>query len=189
MNGSDNDNKDLIWDLDRFKQQQRAAEFIKLFENKLCVFSKSVEQLYTSYSIFFPEDFNHKMVVLPDPHAYHDTYFNIVGGSVLPTGLNIIPGDMVGREGLHITVPVRAPDGSKKTKAVPLQKGLRLINQRFPEGRRFLPVLVKGDLREFEARMPMLHLHRIQVHVLTDRSEMERGGIERTIEERLALLR
>lgn len=25
----------------------------------------------------------------------------------------------------------------------------------------FLPILVKGDLREYEARMPSLHLHRI----------------------------
>lgn len=187
MNASD-DNKDLVWDLDRFKQQQQAAEFIQLFENKLCVFSQSVQQLYSNYSVFFPEDHNRKMVVLPDPHAYHDTYFNIAAAAVSPTGLNIIPGAMVGREGLHITVPVRAPDGSKKTKAVPLQKGLGLINQRFPQGRRFLPVLMKGDLREFEARMPLLHLHRIQVHLLTDRSELERGSIERTIEERLALL-
>ena len=55
-----NDNKDLVWDLEAFNQRQRAIDFVMGFENRLCVFSGSVEQLYTNYNIFFPNEEDRK---------------------------------------------------------------------------------------------------------------------------------
>jgi hypothetical protein len=46
------DNNDLVWDLDSFQKRQRAQDFVMGFENQLCVYSGSVEQLYTNYNIF-----------------------------------------------------------------------------------------------------------------------------------------
>lgn len=45
-------NNDLVWDITAFNQRQRAIDFVMGFENKLCVFSNPVEQLYTNYNIF-----------------------------------------------------------------------------------------------------------------------------------------
>jgi hypothetical protein len=44
---------------------------------------------------------------------------------------------------------------------------------------------MKGDLREFQHRMPMLHLHRIKLGGLGMRSQMERDGIRRVIQNKL----
>jgi len=48
-----------------------------------------------------------------------------------------------------------------------------------------LPILTKGDLREFETKHPSLHLHRIILDKLDDRSSLERKGIQNVIKEKL----
>ena len=62
-------NQDLIWDLDSMARRELAERFIQLFENRLCVYSESVSQLYTNYNLHFPSEQGRKMVVLPNPYA------------------------------------------------------------------------------------------------------------------------
>lgn len=184
MSSNEQENKDLVWDLDAFHSRQLAATFIKRFENKLCVYSSSVEQLYTNYTIYFPEDENRRMVILPDPYAYHDTFQNIPEHAVTKTGMNIVPGEVTGKTGLYLTIPVISA-GKRSTKVIALQSALRIINSKRPAHDPLLPVLMKGDLREFQHRAPMLHLHRIKLDALGQRSQLERDGIRRVIERKL----
>ncbi len=179
-------NRDLVWDLMNFKRRQLAAHFIKRFENKLCIYSGSVEQAYTNYSIYFPEEENRKMVILPNPYAYHDTFQGIPERAVTGTGMNIIPGEVIGKAGLFLTVPVAGGGSSGgQAKVIALQAALKAINARRPEHDPFLPVLIKGDLREFKQQAPMLHLHCIRLHLLGERSELERNSLRRVIERKL----
>ena len=180
------DNKDLVWDLDAFNQRQRAVDFVLGFENRLCVFSNSVDQLYTNYNIFFPKEEERKLVILPNPYAPHDTYNGIPSVSVVPTGMEIIPGVYQNKACLLLRIPFRS--GTVKYRAVPLQMGLKIVRQQRPSNKPFLPVLMKGDLRELNATTPCLHLHAIRVDLLTDHSTLERNGIQRVIEERLSVL-
>ena len=84
------ENKDLVWELDGFNQKQEAIDFAMGFENKLCVFSGTVGQLYTNYNIFFPQEESRKLVILPNPYAHHDTFHGIPEAAVSATGLYII---------------------------------------------------------------------------------------------------
>lgn len=180
------DNKDLVWDLEAFNQRQRAIDFVMGFENRLCVFSGSVEQLYTNYNIFFPKEEDRKLVILPNPYTPHDTFNGIPADAVTATGLNIVPGIHQGSAALFLSIPFRG--GRSKNKIVPLQMGLRVVRQQLPASRPFLPVLMKGDLRELDASTPCLHLHAIHLDRLVEHSEMERKGIQSVIEQRLAQL-
>lgn len=181
------DNKDLIWDLDAFNQRQRAVDFVLGFENKLCVFSSAVSQLYTNYNIFFPKEEERKLVILPNPYSPHDTFNGIPMETVVPTGMEILPGIYKTKPCLLLRIPFRS--GTVKHRTVPLQMGLQIIKQQRPSSKPFLPVLMKGDLRELEASTPCLHLHAIQLDKLTDHSTLERNGIQKVIEQRLAVLR
>ena len=179
-------NRDLVWDLVNFKRRQLAANFIKRFENKLCIYSGSVEQLYTNYSIYFPEEENRRMVILPNPHAYHDTFQNVPEQAVTRTGMNIIPGEVLGKSGLFLTIPVPGENGGGgQAKVIALHSALKAINARRPPHDPFLPVLIKGDLREFKQQAPMLHLHCIRLHLLGERSELERSSLRRVVEHKL----
>lgn len=180
------DNKDLIWDLDAFNQRQRAVDFVMGFENKLCVYSSSVEQLYTNYNIFFPREEDRKLVILPNPYMPHDTFNNILAGAVTPTGMEIIPGIYQSRPCLFLRIPFRS--GSVKYRALPLQMGLKIVREKLSSGKPFLPVLMKGDLRELDASTPCLHLHAIHLARLEEHSALERSGIHKVIEQRLRLL-
>lgn len=177
-------NKDLVWDMHEFSQRELAAEFVKRFENKLCVYSSSVEQLYSNYNIYFPEDENRKMVILPNPYAHHDTFQGIPEEAIITTGMSILPGELIGKKGLHLSIPFKSGK-SKKIRIVPLQAGLRAINNSRPAGKPFLPIVMKGDLREIENRVPSLHLHTVELDKLKSRSELERNGIRKAIAERL----
>ncbi len=182
---SDQANNDLIWDMGQFHHRKLATEFVKRFENKLCVYSESVEQIYSNYNIYFPEDEGRKMVILPDPYSYHDTFQGIPQDAIQTTGLTIVPGEVIGKQGLHLTVPFKNNEGKKKYRVVPLQAGIRAINKRRPENNPFLPILMKGDLREIENKVPALHLHSVRIDKLSRRSAMERSGLQRVIADKL----
>jgi hypothetical protein len=183
---SSSDNKDLIWDLDAFNQHQRAVDFVMGFENKLCVYSSSVEQLYTNYNIFLPKEEDRKLVILPNPYSPHDTFNGITEKAVVSTGMEIIPGVYQSRPCLFLRIPFRS--GTVKYRSVPLQMGLDIVRKKLPPNKPFLPVLMKGDLRELDASTPCLHLHAIRLDRLEEHSMLERSGIHKVIEQRLRQL-
>lgn len=182
------DNNDLVWNLEAFKQRQRAQDFVLGFENKICVYSGSVGQLYTNYNIFFPKEESRKLVILPNPYAQHDNFNGINEAFVKPTGLCIVPGEPgTPAEGkLFLIIPFRS--GKTRFRRVPLQVGLNVINQQRPDGKSLLPVLVKGDLRELDKRTPCLHLHALELAGLDDLSQLALNDIQRVILEHLAEL-
>lgn len=184
MTTSQQENNDLVWDLDGFQHRKLAEEFVKRFENKLCVYSASVEQIYSNYSIYFPEGEGRKMVILPEPYAYHDTFQGVPEEAIKKTGLTIVPGELIGKKGLHLTIPFKRGSG-KEVRVVPLHVGISAINKHRSEDNPFLPILMKGDLREIKSNIPALHLHSISVDCLGARSALERNDIRQTIIEKL----
>lgn len=175
----------LIWRLSHFNNHRRAIRFVKQFQDTLCVYSGPVEQLYTNFEISVPEQDDRSLIILPNPYAYHDTFNGIPAEAVKETGITIIPGDLLGKEGLYMTLPMRNRDGKRVTRNVPLKVGLlTLIRHEKPEAP-FLPVITKGDLRSFRKDDPCLHLQRIVPREITERSVMEVSSIRRVIIEKL----
>lgn len=180
-------NPDLIWDLDHLARRELAERFIQIFENRLCVYSESVRQLYTNYNLHFPSDIGRKMVILPNPYAFHDTLHDIDAMAVRRTGLHILPGKLLGKSGLLLTR--RDQEGQSSWKTMPFKPALaQIISNQKKLDDVFLPILMKGDLREFGQQMPSLHLHRLQVSKLTHLSRFEREDIQNTITRKLLLL-
>lgn len=179
-------NADLVWDLHKIRQHKRAADFVKKFENKLCVFSSSVRQLYTNYTIFFPETTDRQLVILPDPYAFHDTFSHLDPTAVQSTGLHIIPGNLIGKTGLYLIISHK--DKKVRSVPIPFQEGIRQILRRSNTSDPFLPVLMKGDLRQFNNQLPCLHLHRMRLSALSSLSSLDRESIRSVITEKLMAL-
>lgn len=174
------ENNDLIWDLNKFALMKVAEDFVMSFENKFCVFSASVEQVYTNYSIFFPREEDRKLIILPNPYAHHDTFNGVPESAIKATGLYVVPANPNDPKGrLNMVMPIRGQAAS--TRKVPFEVGLKLINSKRPASKPFLPVLMKGDLRELDRRTPCLHLHMISLANMPRLSNMERQDIQRVI--------
>ena len=166
-------NQDLIWDLDSMARRELAERFIQLFENRLCVYSESVSQLYTNYNLHFPAESGRKMVVLPNPYAFHDTLHGIEVAAVRQTGLCVLPGVVLGKPGLLLTTQMK--DGGSAPKTMPFKQALaEIISDQTKIGDVFLPIM-----------MPYIHLHRLQVQRLTRLSTFERDDIQQTITRKL----
>ena len=179
-------NSDLAWDLDDFTQAQRAMDFVLQFEPTLCVYSPSVEQIYSTYNMFFPDDWDRKLVILPDAGAFHDTFFHIEKSAVTATGLYIVPGQLVGQEGLYLANIDK--DRNLGSRQIPFVAGMRAIINARPDDDPFLPVLAKGDLRELEQSWPVLHLHRVKPSAIANMSELDRTSLSNVISEKLESL-
>ena len=179
--------QDLIWDMDNIARRELAERFIKLFENRLCVYSESVRQLYTNYNLHFPSDMGRKMVVLPNPYAFHDTLHGIDMQAIRKTGLCVLPGAVLGKPGLLLTTQLKS--GGPGPKTMPFKAALaQIISSQKKAGDVFLPIMMKGDLREFDQQMPYIHLHRLQVNSLTRLSSFERDDIQQSITHKLLML-
>lgn len=179
------ENPDLAWDLD-FIHQQRAMDFVLQFEETLCVYSPSVRQIYSNYNIYFPKDWGSKAVILPDPNAFHDTFNFVEREAIVATGLHIIPGDMIQKSGLFLANVNQ--DRSLGSRQIPFVEGMRAVVRQRPQDDPFLPILAKGDLREFEQSWPVLHLHRVRLGEMSNLSEMDRRSIAEAIREKLESL-
>ena len=79
-------------------------------------------------------------------------------------------------------------DRSLGDRRVPFEKGVRTLMKNRPADDPFLPVLAKGDLRGFEEAWTVLHLHRIKLKELGERSELDRVNIRNAVMEKLETL-
>ncbi len=180
-------NDDLAWDLDDFSQAERAMDFVMQFETTLCVYSPTVEQIYSTYNMFFPEDWDRKLVILPDSGAFHDTFYHVNRSSVTATGLNIIPGELIGKTGLYLA-NVDESERNLGPRQVPFEAGMRAIMKARSDDDPFLPVLAKGDLRELEQSWPVLHLHRVNPALIDNMSNLDRSNLTNVVMEKLESL-
>lgn len=173
----------LIWSLQAFENQMRAVNFVRQFSEILCVYSPKVQQLYGSYEIVVPRRENRQLVVVPDLFAFQDTWYHITTRALERTGLMILPGELVRREGLHLRIPF---DNGRRGRVVPLQNGIRAISRSFrDQGRDFLPVITRGDLRALRRKTPLLHLNSLNLKPMADKSRFELNDIRNTIRSRL----
>ncbi|MGQ7959234.1 hypothetical protein ACUTAF_16235 [Pseudomonas sp. SP16.1] len=176
--------RDPGWELGAITERSEAIAFLRRFENRLCIYCRYVEKLYGNYSFVVPQDERGGITILADDSARHETFHDIPAAAVEPTGVHILPGEAVGETGLYLKVP--GEFRLVASRELPFQDGLRLLIERYrARGEHFLPVLVKGDLREFEARMPSLHLHRINTRKLAHGAQPSIDAIRGTIAEHL----
>lgn len=179
-------NQDLIWDFQKSGQDDQEKEFINFFENKLCIFSPSVNKIYTNYNFFFPEDQQRQMVVLPNRYSFHDTLSNISSDAITPTGLHIIPGSRINKKEPYLVISKSDP--KIKPMPIPFKKGIKLILERLHTDNPFLPILTRGDLRQYNETTPSLHLNRLNINKLTSLSQFEKEDIKHVISKNIAKL-
>ena len=179
-------NPDLSWDLDEFSQRERALDFVMQFQSTLCVYSPTVDMIYSTYEIVLPEEENAKLVILPDDSAFYDTFTHILNHAVTPTGLYVVPGELIGKTGLFLANVKE--DRTLGKRQIPFEMGIRTIVANQPKDDPFLPVLTKGDLREFNQSWPVLHMHRVRPNTLEHLSQFDRTNLGNVIMEKLESL-
>ncbi|BFM11440.1 hypothetical protein R50072_15930 [Simiduia litorea] len=172
----------LIWNLAGIVYKEQAVNFLKRFEESLCVFSGTVEQVYANYNIWPVTADSSKLLVLPNAQAHHDTYQDVSNEAVVKTGLFIVPGEAIGKAGLLLAK--RNPETGKFI-FVPFASGLKKVAEKMPDAEPFLPVITNKDLRELNKAAPILHLHRVKPSLLKDLSRFDANSLQHTIQTKM----
>lgn len=173
-------NKDLIWVIGNKVYLESAVCFLKRFESALCLFSTSVDQLYSNYEIVPANNEANRMVAMPNPYAYHDTFSLLNSDAVVPTGIRVIPSEVAGRSGSSKLLMLYKSSKSDQLRSIPLAQGLKKLEKHFGKGR-FLPVMVNNDLQFINGTVPAMHLHRVEIDKLDHLSEFQRHDLQSTI--------
>ena len=179
-------NKDLTWHIGKHHYAESKVRFLKRFETALCLFSKSVAQVYANYQMV-PCENNVSVTAHPNPHAYHDIFNHINSDAIIATGIRIVPSEFVSAAYRHdLAMIFKSPKTGKMT-ALPLAEGIKLIERRMGAGN-FLPVMINSDLQLLKGKIPAMHLHRIDLNKLENLSLFHRSDLQLTIETKMTEL-
>ncbi len=167
--------QELLWDMKHIQHRRQAYEYMRSMKSIFCVYSASVCKLYSNYQVNFHQEQSDDVIeVMPDQNAWHDTFSFVTPEAVRPTGIFLFPGEMFGKEGFYVRLPMK--DGKGKT--MPL---FEAFDQVLGKKDNFLPLIKKGDLREFKSRSPYIHLHWLDLDKLGELSMFQRLDIANTI--------
>ncbi|WP_281648716.1 hypothetical protein [Parendozoicomonas sp. Alg238-R29] len=166
---------ELEWELNNFAHRRKAYEYLRSMKNIFCVYSSSVCKLYSNYQLeFHGEDSEASIEVMPDQNAWHDTFSFVSAKAVRPSGIFMFPGEMFGKSGFYVRLPLKGGKG----KTLPLNEA---FDQVLSKQDNFLPLIKKGDLREFQSKSPYIHLHWLDLDKLDELSTFQRLDIVNTI--------
>lgn len=157
------------------KSREAGKQFLLNVAQYLPVYSPALRQLFLDYEVFFTKK---AVVVLPDPVDYTSTFSQVPELSIRRTGIFLLPNI----NGLSMNI--RLQNG--KTATLSFSQALKLIqnNLRLP----FLPVVKRGDLRDYNQALPCLQLNALVPHKATTMSQFTRNDLTRSIQERLGHL-
>ena len=170
-------NVDLCWELNHIDQRRKAYEYLRSVKNVFCVYSASVCKLYSNYQLQLIEEGDEVVIeVQPDQYAWHDTFSFVSPEAVKPSGIFMFPGEVFGKSGFYVRLPLKGGKGRTMPLAEAFDKVLGKKDN-------FLPLIQKGDLREFESksRSPYIHLHWLDLDKLDELSMFQRLDIANTI--------
>lgn len=176
-------NQDLIWQIGGFDYPENVVNFLKRFEDSFCVFSPSVSQLYSNYTLHRVSSCSRTVITLPNPQAHHDTFFNIPSEAILPTNMFILPREVESKKGWLLAYKFK---NEKKWNSLPLHVGLKKFRNLYGLKDPLLPVILNNDLRKSSKDCkPLMHLHRISLPKLEGLSELQRRDILNVIDEKI----
>lgn len=178
-------NQDLIWCLENNNKDFSSVRFLKYLESALCLFSSSLKQLYSNYEIVGNKD-SSRMVALPNPYAFHDTYDDIIADAIIPTGIHITPSKGFSETSTELSILYRSKD-SGKIKSVNIRNGLKAIQKKYPLDT-FLPVMTTSDLKLINGKLPSLHMHRLDLDKLENLSPFQKTDIKNVIKEKMSTM-
>ncbi|MGI0115761.1 hypothetical protein [Zooshikella sp. RANM57] len=177
------ENPDLFWDISSITNKSKAIHFFQSVSSSFCVYSPTVEKIYSNFEVILPRDHNSGLIVLPNPFAFHDTFNRVNEEAIKSTGILLFPGEVFQRKGLIICLTQAK---TKKIQHIELDSASIFLNRLYLRrfNTPFLPILLNGDLKEFKANSPYLHLHRFDPTAVTELSQFEIKSISNTINER-----
>lgn len=162
---------DLHWSIEEMRTKETGKQFLLNLAQFLPVYSPALKQVYSAYDTYFTKS---AVVILPDPVDFTSTYSHIPEPAVKATGILLHPTP----DGIGVNMRLR----NNKTMTMPLDKAFAVIRKQLRGP--FLPVIKRGDLRDFDQLTPCIHLNALALSQAETLSRFERLDITKALNER-----
>ena len=162
---------DLYWSIEEMRAKETGKRFLLNVAQFLPVYSPALRQVYSDYETYFTKT---AVVILPDPTDFTATYSHIPEEAIKATGILLHPTP----DGIGVNMRLR----NNRSVTMPLEKAFTIIRTQLRGP--FLPVIKRGDLRDFDQLTPCLHLNALVPGAADSLSRFERIDIMRALEER-----
>lgn len=173
----------VVWNISDFRNKAMALQFVTSLRQTLCVYSNTLHHIYGEYAIESVRQDGLSLVVVPQTYSL-ERFTHIPENAISPTGIFVFPGWYFGHKAPYVmTLPVRDGKRMKRSRPILPENTFHMIEKRIP-GKTFLPLLQRGDLREFNQRTPYVHLHRLLPEKLDTLSAFDRGQLSGLILDR-----
>jgi hypothetical protein len=163
---------DLHWSIEEMRTKETGKQFLLNLAQFLPVYSPALRQVYSEYDTHFTKT---AVVILPDPVDFTSTYSHIPEIAVKATGILLHPT----ADGVGVNMRLK----NNKAVTLPLTQAFGLIRNQLRGP--FLPVIKRGDLRDFDQLTPCIHLNALALGRAETLSRFERLDITRTLDERV----
>lgn len=166
---------DLHWSIEEMRTKETGKQFLLSLAQFLPVYSPALRQVYSDYDTHFTKS---AVVVLPDPVDFTSTYSHIPEPAVKATGILLHPTP----DGIGVNMRLR----NHKSITLPLNQAFGLVRNQLRGP--FLPVIKRGDLRDFDQLTPCIHLNALALNRAETLSRFERRDITKALDARVSEL-
>jgi hypothetical protein len=163
---------DLHWSIEEMRTKETGKQFLLSLAQFLPVYSPALRQVYSDYDTYFTKS---AVVILPDPVDFTSTYSHIPEPAVKATGILLHPTP----DGIGVNMRLK----NNKTVTLSLPRAFMLIRHQLKGA--FLPVIKRGDLRDFDQLTPCIHLNALALTRAETLSRFERRDITKALDARV----
>lgn len=167
------ENFEILKNLKEIENSAAVFNFLKAFENKLFIYSPSVEKIYLNYSFIFPNKELNNIAILPNHKDEMSKVHNISIKYISKKPyVSVMPADII--DGNGTVVKILNSDTINSSKYLKIE--LDIIKKIQDEitnihGHDFYPIVLTNGIRRLHESLPVIDIYHL------DLIELEKDGI------------
>jgi hypothetical protein len=177
---------ELLINLKEISNYQEAFNFLKIFENKLFIYSPFVEKIYLDYNFIFPNKEHNNIAVLPNHHNVLAFVHNISSKYISNKPyISIMSSDIINDKGT--TVKIVSSKNTIRSKYLKFDENIleNVVDSLYNlHDHNFYPIVITDGIRSFHNNLPSIDIYHLNLEKLKEDgliSELDLNGIKNVL--------
>lgn len=183
-----NNNFEILTNLKEITNNQEAFDFLKIFENKLFIYSPVVSKIYLDYQFIFPTVEKNNIAILPKHQNESSVVHNIPEKYISSTPyVSIMSADIINKSGT--VIKILSKNQLIESKYIDVDENIIknsiLALEKF-HNHEFIPIVITQGIRSFHNNLPAIDIYHLDLDKLKEDgfiSELDSNGIKKFLTE------
>lgn len=161
---------EILTNLNEVSNYQESFNFLKLFENRLFIYSPFVSKIYLDYKFIFPTSEKNNIAILPNHQNETSLVHNISNNYIsdIPY-ISIMSADIINQSGT--VIKVISPNNLIESKYIILDSNVinnvnSILNKFYDH--KFNPIVITNGIRSFHNSLPAIDIYHLDLKNLKE---------------------